>query len=76
MDSQAWIRDRIARGELPDVDCPILWYGAGRGQRCAVCQTRILGSDVAIDCEPPATGETIWFHGRCYGVWHTALTAA
>jgi hypothetical protein len=75
MDSQAPIRDRIARGELPDVDCRIIWCGAGRGQRCAVCQTGILGSDLAIDCLRPG-GETIRFHGRCYSVWQAARTAA
>jgi hypothetical protein len=42
---------------------------------CAVCQRRILGGEVGMDCDL-SRGETIWLHGRCYGVWQAALTAA
>jgi hypothetical protein len=68
----AQIREGMARGRLPCVDCAATWYGPGRGQRCAVCDHRILGSELGIDCDIP-DGTTLRLHARCYEVWHSLL---
>jgi hypothetical protein len=66
------IQDRIRTGRLPGGDCAATWYREGRGQRCAACDERILGTDLGVDCDLVG-GATVQFHARCYIVWHSLL---
>jgi hypothetical protein len=66
------IEEGIRDGSLPATDCLVTWYGRGRGQVCVVCSQRILGSDVAIDCDLPG-GTTAWFHAPCYELWRAVI---
>jgi hypothetical protein len=62
------IRKSIAEGRLPRIDCLVTWLGPGRGQVCAVCSGRILGSELSVECDLPDK-RTLWFHSRCYDEW-------
>ena len=73
-DLRTRIRDRIRDGSLPGVQCLVAWFGSGRGQRCGACTERILGTELAVECDQ-SSGATIWFHARCYDLWHAALEA-
>ena len=68
----ARIQEGVTCGRLPKVDCVVTWYGQGRGQLCAACDQRILGSEVSVDCDLP-DGETVKFHAKCYTLWHSLL---
>lgn len=71
-DLRARIRDYVRDGLLPSADCLIAWYGPGRGQVCEACTGRILGRELAVECELRG-GTTIWFHASCYGIWRSVL---
>jgi hypothetical protein len=62
------IRRRIAAGTLPKDDCLFTWYRPGRGEPCAVCDRRILGTHLGIHCDTDDVG-TIHLHEQCYSVW-------
>jgi hypothetical protein len=66
------VRRRIAAGRLPREHCLIIWYRPGRGEPCAVCDRRILGTETGLHCDDPEGG-TVHFHSRCYGVWYRAV---
>jgi hypothetical protein len=68
------IQEAMTRGRLPRIDCLATWFGSGRGQRCAGCDERILGSQVAVDCDLP-DGLQVFLHARCYELWRTLLAA-
>lgn len=68
----ARITERVGAGTLPREDCVVTWYGPGRGRRCAVCDERILGTDIEIACDLPGGG-AIHFHSPCYDLWRGAL---
>jgi hypothetical protein len=68
------IREGIACGKLPGVDCVVAWYGPGRGQHCAVCDRRILGVELGVNCDLP-DGRTVSFHAQCYAMWRAVLGA-
>jgi hypothetical protein len=65
------VQEGIRNGRLPKIDCLVTWFGIGRGQICAACASRILGSEVAVECELP-DWPILWFHARCYDVWLAA----
>jgi len=67
------IQDLVQHGDLPGVDCAATWFGSGRGERCGACQRRILGSEVAVECDVPAGGMVV-FHAQCYDIWHSLVT--
>ena len=67
-DPRRHIGDGIRSGNLPDGDCLVTRFGTGRGEVCAVCASRILGSEVSVECEVPQRS-TVWFHARCYTEW-------
>jgi hypothetical protein len=69
---QTRIQEGIRDGSLPSVECLVAWYGPGRGQLCGACAERILGTELAVECDQPG-GATIWFHAWCYDLWHAAL---
>jgi hypothetical protein len=71
-DLRARIQEHIRDGLLPSVGCLIAWYGPGRGQICEACTGRILGREMAVECELRG-GATIWFHASCYGLWHSMV---
>jgi hypothetical protein len=71
-DLRTRIQEYIRDGLLPSDQCLIAWYGPGRGQICEVCTGRILGSEVAVECELRG-GAVIWFHASCYGLWYSML---
>jgi hypothetical protein len=73
-DLRARIQEGIRDGSLPSVECLVAWYRPGRGQICDVCTGRILGTELALECDQPG-GTTIWFHARCYDLWRSALGA-
>lgn len=62
------IRKSIREGRLPRTDCLVTWLGPGRGQVCAACSDRVLGSEILVECDLP-DGRTVWFHSRCYDEW-------
>jgi hypothetical protein len=62
------IRNGIEKGRVPSVECLVTWFGPGRGEVCVVCSSRILGSELAIECDL-RTGNTAWFHAPCYDLW-------
>ena len=62
------IRAAFVRGQLPREDCLAAWFSPGRGQRCAGCGQRILGTQGAVDCQL-SDGLEIDLHVRCYEVW-------
>jgi hypothetical protein len=66
------IREGLRDGSLPSVECLVAWYGFGRGQLCGMCSERILGTELAVECEQ-AGSTAMWFHARCYDLWHSAL---
>lgn len=72
-DLRTRIRTSIRDGCLPGVDCLVTWYGPGRGQLCEACGHRMLGSDLAVECDLP-DGGTIRFHAPCYEIWRSELT--
>jgi hypothetical protein len=67
------IQDMITRGALPRVECAASWYGWGRGERCAACDRRILGSEVTVECDIPDGGAVV-LHSQCYEVWYSLVT--
>jgi hypothetical protein len=69
-DLTARVRERIRDGDLPSSDCLVTWLGAGRGEICVVCASRILGSEVSIECELPDRSSRR-FHARCYELWRS-----
>jgi hypothetical protein len=71
---RAMIQESVTCGRLPKVDCVVTWYGLGRGQLCAACNQRILGSEVGVDCDL-SDGSTLRLHARCYTLWHSLLQA-
>jgi hypothetical protein len=71
-DLLARIQDAVTAGLLPGVDCLVTWYGPGQGHVCAVCTHRILGTELAVDCDLPDS-TTVRFHARCYRLWQTVL---
>ena len=71
-DLRTRIREGVRDGSLPSVECLVAWYGPGRGQLCGACSERIRGAELAVECDQPG-GTTIWFHARCYDLWHVAL---
>jgi hypothetical protein len=62
------IRESVQDGRLPSADCLVTWFGHGRGELCAVCARRILGSEVSVECDV-AEGDAVWFHAACYDLW-------
>jgi hypothetical protein len=66
------IQEGVTAGRLPSIDCIVTWYGPGRGQHCAACDQRILGTEVSVDCDMPDEA-TLRFHARCYALWHSLL---
>ena len=72
MNGFSHIRTGIACGRLPNVDCAVTWYGPGRGQQCAVCDHRILATELSVDCDLPG-GSTVRFHAQCYAMWQAVL---
>jgi hypothetical protein len=69
-DLTARVRKGLQDGHLPRTDCLVTWFGPGRGEICAVCAGRILGSEIAVECDLP-DGRTLWFHSLCYDVWRS-----
>jgi hypothetical protein len=62
------VRNGLQDGRLPRTDCLVAWFGPGRGEICVVCAARILGSEIAVECDL-TDGRSLWFHSRCYDVW-------
>jgi len=69
---ESTIQAAIIRGQLPREDCLAAWFSSGRGQRCAGCEQRVLGTQVAVDCEIP-DGLDIVLHVRCYELWRALM---
>lgn len=67
-DLTALIRKSIQEGRLPRIDCLVTWLGPGRGQVCAVCSNRVLGSEILVECDLPDERK-LWFHSQCYDRW-------
>jgi hypothetical protein len=68
------IRDKMSSGDLPRENCVVTLYAAGRGEHCAACGQRILGSETAVECDLPRAG-VLRFHRRCYDLWQLELAA-
>jgi hypothetical protein len=66
------VTERMAAGKLPVADCLVTWYGSGFGQECAVCDARILSTDLGVECDLSGS-RTMYFHSPCYDLWHAAL---
>lgn len=62
------IREKLASGELPKVDCRMTWHGPGRDSKCAACEEPIGAHEVEVECDLP-NGGTIRFHQACYDLW-------
>jgi hypothetical protein len=67
-DLQARGREGIEQGRLPSTDCLVTWLGAGRGEVCDVCSSRILGSELSVECDMVG-GKILCFHAPCYDLW-------
>ena len=66
------IRRRVADGSLPKDECLVTWYSPGRGERCAVCERRILGTENGMHCDHSG-GWTVHFHQHCYVLWYRVI---
>ena len=67
------IRTRISDGRLPSTPCLVTWSASGRGELCAACDRRILGSETNVQCDfEDLRGVTM--HFECYRVWHGLVT--
>jgi hypothetical protein len=63
---------RVASGALPKDECLVSWRQAGRGERCQVCDARVLGRELLVQCDFP--GERTWhFHERCHQLWYAVI---
>lgn len=65
------VREKLARGDLPQEKCFITWFGPGSGQRCVVCEGVILPAEIECECEHPRGG-LIRFHHVCFATWDEA----
>ena len=65
------VRQKLQDGRLPYDSMPRFWAGAGDGEQCDVCDTRITKeqfgaggiASVFTDKKP------VQFHVRCFHVW-------
>ena len=64
-------RDRIEKGQLPDVVPPRMWGGKGAGRHCALCDKAIQGDEMELEVEQHCDrkAQSLCFHVFCHSLW-------
>jgi hypothetical protein len=67
------VRERLARGQLPQERTGRVWGGHGTGQPCAVCDRPIGQDEVEYEVQLPLNGavRSFRFHIPCQAAWQS-----
>ena len=61
----------LACGRLPSGEPSATWAGAGRGERCCVCQVLVRADEIGFDLafRMPERDVELHMHSRCRIAW-------